>query len=372
VPEVEEKKVTWAELYFDLVFVFAITQVSGLLYQEQGAGAVPRALVVFIPVYWCWVGTTVQANIRDVDNARDRLGIFAVGLSGLGMAMALPDAYGSRGLLFGLSYWAARLVLLAMIGSVSGSWRGPFGIGPAISGPLLVAGGLVEGYPRLALWAAAATVDLAGPAVLRSKLAAVDYHPGHLPERFGLLMLVAVGESIVATGAPVAAGGTLTDAELAAVAAAFTISCALWWVYFVHANEAMRHAMTVAASRRDLIRRLFSYAHLVLVASVIAVAVGFHGTVLQPGRELGGRTLALLYGGCALYLLTFGYTRWVMFRSVAYTRVAAAAAVVVLLPVARLLPALGALVMLAVVLVLLVVLEEARIRRRAAARLQPA
>ncbi|WP_035848943.1 low temperature requirement protein A [Kitasatospora azatica] len=366
-PEVKEKRVTWAELYFDLVFVFAITQVSGLLYQSQGAGAVPRALVVFIPVYWCWVGTTVQANVRDVDNARDRLGIFAIGLSGLGMAMALPDAYGSRGLLFGLSYWVARLVLLAMLSSLAGAWRGPFGIGPVISGPLLVAGGLVAGDARLVLWATAALIDLAGPAVLRNRLASVNYHPGHLPERFGLLMLVAVGESIVATGAPVAAERTLSAAELVAVAAAFTISCALWWVYFVHANDAMRYAVTVTGSRRDLIRRLFSYAHLVLIAAVLAVAVGFHGTVVRPGQELGLRTLALLYGGCALYLLTFNYTRWIMFRAIATTRLGAAVVVLALLPVVRRMPALGALLVLAVVLVMLVVLEEARVRRRVAA-----
>ncbi|PYC84428.1 low temperature requirement protein A [Streptomyces tateyamensis] len=362
---IEEKRVTWAECYFDLVFVFAITQVSSLLQQ----GTLPRAMVVLVPVYWCWVGTTVQANVRDVDNARDRLGILGVGLAGMGMAMAIPDAYGERGLLFGLSYWAARLVLFALIVQVPGTWRGPYGIGVAISGPLLVGGALLHGNARLLLWAVAALIDLAGPTVLRRRLAEVRYHPGHLPERFGLLMLVAVGESIVATGSPVAAGRTLSNIELATVAVAFTISCALWWIYFVHANEAMRYAVTVAQVQRDLVRRVFSYAHLVLVAAVIAVAAGFHSTVAEPTGQLSWHTLELLCGGCAVYLATFGYTRWIMFRSLAHARVLAALLVLALPPVLRQLPALGALGVLTVVLVLMVVVEEVRVKRMGLARI---
>ncbi|MDH6142568.1 MULTISPECIES: low temperature requirement protein A [Kitasatospora] len=367
VAEPAEKRVTWAELYFDLVFVFAITQISNLLYLHHGAGGVPRALVVFIPVYWCWVGTTVQANVRDVDTARDRVGIFAVGLSGLLMALALPEAYGARGVLFGAAYWAARLVLLWLIGGIRGVWRGPYGVGAVISGPLMLTGGLLHGDARPALWAVAAAIDLAGPTVLRAVLARVAYHPGHLPERFGLLVLVALGESIVGTGAPAAAAHGLGNGELFAVIAAFTISCALWWVYFAHANEAMRHALTVAEARAGVLRRVFSYAHLVLVASVIAIAVGFHVTVAEPDRRLDLGTLGLLYGGCALYLLTFGYTRWTMFRRPAHTRLVAGAVLLALVPVLLLVPALAALVVLAVLLVALNAVEESRIRRARAA-----
>lgn len=363
--QAEEKRVSWAEGYFDLVFVFAITQVSGLLNRDHGAGGLLRALVVFVPLYWAWVGTTVQANVRDVDNPRDRLGIFAVSLSGLFMALALPEAYGTRGLLFGASYWAARLVLFGLIVRVRGSWRGPYGIGAAISGPLLLAGGLLHGEVRLGLWALAALTDLAGPSVLRRRLAAVVYHPGHLPERFGLLVLVALGESIVGTGAPVAAGRSLTGAELVAVAAAFTISCGLWWLYFVHAGEAMRYAVEVAESRRDIIRLVYSYGHLSLVAGVIAVAVGFNETVARPDRMLDPGTLGLLYGGCALFLLTFSYTRWIMFKAVAWLRLGTVAVQLLLVPLLWRLPALGTLLTLAGLLVLLNLLEFVWLRRAA-------
>ncbi|MBV6698475.1 low temperature requirement protein A [Kitasatospora aureofaciens] len=364
-PGSEEKRVTWAELYFDLVFVFAITQVSGLLHHHHDWTGVARALVVFVPVYWCWVGTTVQANIRDVDNLRDRLGILLVGLGGLFMALAVPDAFGGRGVLLGAAYWLGRVVLLILMIRITGIWHGPYGAGVLVSGPLLVVGGLLPDGPRLALWAVAALCDLSVPLVFRRRLAAVAYHPAHMPERFATFLLVALGESIVGIGAT-AARARLDAAELTAVAAAFTISAGLWWQYFVYAADAMRHAVVIADSRRDVIRRIFQYGHLALVAGVIGVAVGFGETVADPWRALGPGAVALLYGGCGLYLLTFGYTRWMMFRKVATTRLIAAAVVLALLPAMVRLPALAVLVTLAVLLVALNVVEHFRVERAAA------
>ncbi|MER5636402.1 low temperature requirement protein A [Kitasatospora sp. NPDC002227] len=367
----EEKRVTWAELYFDLVFVFAVTQVSGLLHHRHGWGELARAAVVFVPVYWCWVGTTVQANIRDVDNPRDRLGIFTVGLGGLFMALAVPGVDGARGVLFGAAYWGARLVLLGLIatgrGRVRRVWFGPYGVGALISGPLLLAGGLLDaqlmgGWARTAVWSVAALCDLSAPVLFRRLLAKVSYHPAHLPERFGLFLLIALGESIVGIGAPVAATH-LGAAELVSVATAFVISCELWWLYFNYAADAMRHSLETAESQRDVIRRVFSYGHFVLIAGVIAVAVGFGETVAKPDDALAAGPLGLLYGGCALYLLAFSYTRWMMFRMVSPTRLVAAAAVLVLLPLMVRLPALGALVALAGVLGVLNLVEYHRVGR---------
>ncbi|MFF0298257.1 low temperature requirement protein A [Kitasatospora sp. NPDC004614] len=363
-----EKRVTWAELYFDLVFVFAVTQVSGLLHHHHDWAGCGRALVAFVPVYWCWVGTTVQANIRDVDNPRDRIGIFAVGLAGLFLALALPGAFGERGVLFGGAYWAARLVLVGLLfRRVRRIWIGPYGVGAFFSGPLLVVGGLLPSPARELLWAVAATADLSAPLLFRRRLAKVEYHPGHLPERFGLFLLVALGESIVGIGAPVA-GAPLHAGQLASVAVAFVISCALWWQYFGYAADAMRHAMEIASSRRDVLRRVFSYGHLALIAGVITVAVGFAETVARPGAALGGGALGLLYGGSALYLLAFNYTRWMMFRKFSPTRlaagllVAALLALLLLTPLHRL-PALAVLGLLAAVLVGLSGWESLRVRR---------
>ncbi|MFH9351419.1 low temperature requirement protein A [Kitasatospora sp. NPDC017646] len=361
-----EKRVTWAELYFDLVFVFAITQVSALLHHQHDLTGLVRALVVFVPVYWCWVGTTVQANIRDVDNPRDRLGILLVGLTGLFMALAVPGAYGRRGVLLGAAYWLARVVLLLLLVRIPGVWQGPYGAGVLVSGPLLLVGGLLPDGPRLVLWAAAALCDLSAPLVFRRRLADVAYHPSHMPERFALFLLVAIGESIVGIGGS-AAAARLDLPELFAVAAAFTISAGLWWQYFVFAADAMRHAVEVADSRRDVVRRIFQYGHLALAAGVIGVAVGFEETVADPWRALGAGSVALLYGGCGLYLLTFGYTRWMMFRRVSTTRIAAAVVVLGLLPAMVRLPALVVLGVLAVLLVVLNGVEYVRVVRAAGA-----
>lgn len=242
------------------------------------------------------------------------------------------------------------------------AWLGPYGVGALVSGPLLLAGGLLDGTARELLWAAAAVLDLAAPLLFRRRLARVDYHPGHLPERFGLFLLVALGESIVGIGGPVA-GSDLHGAQLLSVALAFVISCALWWLYFGYAADAMRHAMETTGSRRDLIRWVFSYGHLALIGAVIAVAVGFGETVAEPGRALGLGTLALLYGGCAVYLLSFSYTRLMMFGRLSPTRLAAAGAVLVLLPLMVRLPALLALGALAALMAGLNLWEHVRVER---------
>jgi low temperature requirement protein LtrA len=361
-----EKRVTWAELFFDLVFVFAVTEISGLLHDHHTWGGLARAVVLFVPLWWGWVGTSIHANTHDVDNALDRVGIFAVALCGLFMALAVPDAYGERGLLFGLGYLGLRILLAALV------FRGPrmslnsFSVGLCVTGPLLVLGGLLPGGWRIGVWAVAGLVDLATPALVRRRLAGIHFEPSHLPERFGLFVIIALGESIVAIGLR-AADSSLGAARLFAVAAAFTVVCALWWVYFVFAASAVRHAVATAAVQTDIIRQVLAYGHLCLVAAIIAVAVGLSEGVTRPVEHLHLDVAALLLGGTALYLATFGYTRWRMFHSVSWTRLGAALVCLALLPLAPLLPGLAVLVALAVVVVGLNVVELAVVRRAAAA-----
>ena len=110
-----EKKVTWVELFFDLVFVYAVARVSELLQEDHSPLGMVQALVVFIPIYWVWGGTTVHANLHDPDTTRDRLGIFSVGACGLLLAITLPHAWHDHGVWFGGAYWAARLVMLLLV-----------------------------------------------------------------------------------------------------------------------------------------------------------------------------------------------------------------------------------------------------------------
>jgi low temperature requirement protein LtrA len=366
--EVAAKRVTWAELFFDLVFVFAVTEVSALLHHDHSWPGVGRAVVVFVPIWWAWVGTSIHANTHNVDNPLDRIGIFAVGLCSLVMALAVPGAYGERGALFGGGYLALRLVLAALV------FRGPaltlntFSVGLLVTGPLLAIGGALHGGWRVGLWAAAGLVDLSVPALVRRRLARIRFDAEHLPERFGLFLIIALGESIVAVGAS-AVADPLSPARLAAVAAAFTLACALWWVYFVFAASAVRHAVATARIQTDIIRQVLAYGHLAFIGAIIAVAVGLAEVVAHPLTPLALDVAALMVGGTALYLAVFGYTRWRMFGTVSWTRLGAAAVCVLLLPAVLGVPALAALLALVVVTVALNVLEAAivaRARRRAA------
>ncbi len=360
---VPEKRVSWAELFFDLVFVFAVTEVSALLTHDHTRAGLLRALVVFGPIYWLWVGTSIQANRLDISRPAPQLRIFAVALAGVFMALAVPDAYGGTGLLYAFAYWAGRLVLGVAL--LRPAYRMPL-INPhtasiAVTGPLLVLGALIHGDAREAVWALAALLDLSTPSLLRSRLRDMHFDAAHLAERFGLFVLIALGESVVAIGASSHAGHSLRPAVGFAVAAAFALSCGLWWVYFHFAADAMRHALATAKVQLDITRLVLSYGHLSFIAAIIVVAVGMRQAVAEPGPALGWGVGGLLYGGTALYLATFGFTRWAMFRLVSTTRLSAAAVVLALYPAAAQLPALAALAVLAVVVAVLNVVELVRV-----------
>jgi low temperature requirement protein LtrA len=362
VPESTAKRVTWAELFFDLVFVFAVTEISALLHADHSWAGVGRALVLFVPLWWAWVGTTVHANTHDVDNPVDRVGIFVVGLCSLFMALAVPAAYGDRAVLFGGGYLALRGVLAFLYFRHGRMVVSPFSVALFVTGPLLLAGGFAPGGWRVALWALAGLVDLSVPAVLRRRLARIRFDANHMPERFGLFVIIALGESIVAIGAN-ASHRPLDAARLAAVALAFAVACALWWVYFAFAVDAFRHAVATAEVQTDIIRQVLAYGHLLLIASIIAVAVGLAEVVAEPDHHLPLAVAALLFGGCALYLATFGYTRWRMFHSVSWTRVGAAAACLAVLVPMSWVPALGALAVLTALVAGLNLVEASRVRR---------
>jgi low temperature requirement protein LtrA len=362
-PGIPEKRVTWAELFFDLVFVFAVTQVSALLHDDHSWAGVGRALVVFVPIYWAWVGMSVHANTHDVDNPIDRMGIFAVALCSLFMALAIPAAYAERGVLFGAGYFALRIVLAALFFRDRPMTVNPFSVAVLVTGPLLLVGGVLDGSARVTVWGLAASIDLAVPALVRRRLARMQFDPTHLPERFGLFLIIALGESIVAIGVPAASTPHLSAGMVATVAAAFVLACALWWVYFVFAAGAVRNALTNAQVQTDIIRQVFSYGHLPLIGAIIAVAVGLTEAVEHPGQHLDGAVAGLLFGGSALYLATFGYTQWRLFHSWSTTPLTAVAVVIALLPTATLIPALAALCTLIAVVVPLNLVEYALMRR---------
>jgi low temperature requirement protein LtrA len=359
-----EKRVSWAELFFDLVFVVAVTQVSHFLVGHVSWGRLLQALIVFVPIYWLWVGTSIQTNLQDISRPGLRIRIFAIALAGIFMAMSLPEAYGRLGLLFAFSYWLGRLVI--GVGMVHAAVRGhtwpvnPYTVSIAITGPMLIVGALVHGDAREVIWGVAALIDLSTPTVLRRFLRVIHYDAGHLTERFGLFVLIALGESVVSVGTS-ADAESLTAAQGFAVAAAFVLSCGLWWVYFHFAADAMRHALATAKVQLDITRLVLSYGHLSFIAAIILVAVGMHESIIDPTHHLSWALSGLLVGGAALYLASFGFTRWAMFRLVSWTRLSAAAALLLMLPIAPHVPALATLTGLAFVLIILNTVELMRV-----------
>lgn len=351
-----EKRVSWAELFFDLVFVVAITQMSALIERDHTWAGLLRALVVFVPIYWTWVGTAVQTNLQDTSRPLLRLRIFAIALAAIFMALSLGAAYGRLGLVFAIAYWTGRMVLGApLFGQL---WRGsgfavnPYTVSMFLTGPALVIGALLHGDAREIIWAAAAVVDLSTPSILRRRLRLLHFDAAHLAERFGLFVLIALGESVVAVGTSTPLG-ELTASSGFAVAAAFALSCGLWWVYFHFAADAMRFSLSTARVQLDITRLVLSYGHLSFIASIVVIAVGLRESIAHPGDNLSWAAVGLLFGGTALYLATFGFTRWAMFGLISYTSLTTSAAVLVLIPLAPHVPALASLTGLAVVLAVL-------------------
>ncbi len=350
----EEKRVGWSELFFDLVFVIAVTQTSALVREDHGWLGLVRAAVVFVPIYWTWVGTSLLANVNDVAPARWQLRIFAVALAGVFLALALDEAYGRRALLFALAYWVARFLL-----GVGGLRRlSPYTLSVCVTGPLLVAGAFLPVGARTVVWAAAAALDLSAPTLLRRRLMRTHFDAGHLAERFGVLVLIALGESLVAIASSVSSGLTVLDGV--AVGLAFAVSVGLWWVYFHFAADAVRHSLLTAPIQIDITRIVLSYGHFLFITAIIAISVGLHEAVAEPAEHMSWTAAALLYGGAALYLATFGLTRWAMFRLVSVTRLTAAGVVLVALPAVGLLPAVLALLVLALILAALNLVEAVR------------
>lgn len=352
------KRVTWIELFLDLVFVFAVTSVSELLHDDHSWAGTLQALVVFVPIYWVWVGVTMFANIHDADGGRSRFVIFAVAFCGLVLGLSLHGAFGDAALIFGCTYWVARLVLLVAVrGRPNRGAFITFTIGAFVTGPAFVVGALLPPDQRTVMWAIAAVVDLSVPFFARRRLATAPFDAGHLAERFGLFIIIALGETVLETGR--AAGEREWDAlTIAGLAAAFAVCGGLWWVYFVYAAPAIHSAIEGASVAIEIIRPVLSYGHLVFIAGIVSVAVGLGEAVRLPLSPLHLDVASLLLGGAALYLVAFAFTRWRMFHTLAAPRLIAAATCLGLIPVTTIVPAVVGLTVLAGALLALNMVER--------------
>ncbi len=350
-----EQKVTWAELFFDLVWVFGLTQVAATLAASHGIGEAAQTILLLAPLWWGWVGVTLLGNTAGalLDTPSGRLRLFALAGCGLAMTVAVPQAYGDSGLTFAIGYFLLRLLLwLAMRRQpLSGGLRvEPFSVGLLVAGPLFLVGGVLDGPWRWGLWAAAAAIEMLSPAVLGHRLDRVRFETSHLPERFGLFIIIALGETVVAVGSQASAKpvGALT---LTTMGLSFLIILGLWWTYFHFGASAARHSLRSDPVQARIVRQVFSYAHFLYVIAIICVAVGLKKLIAYPLERPHDLPQFLLAPGVALYWLGFCYSRWRMFGAAALPRLLGGLTCVAIALISPWLPAIAGAALIVIALV---------------------
>jgi low temperature requirement protein LtrA len=366
-PVEPERRTSYLELFFDLVFVFAITQVTTLLLEDSSAGGFARAALVLFLVWWAWGGYAWMTNAIDIDSLGVRVAFLAGTAGSFFVALAVPHAFDREGAWFAVPFVFVRVLHVALY--TWGLRTDPahqaaikqlapwFLVAPAF----VLAGGLVDDPGRTGLWAASIAIDVAG--ALSVGRAGFRVSPAHFAERYGLFVIIALGESIVAIGA--GAAGLERDFTFAvAVAVAFGGAAALWWAYFDVPARAAERALHAAppAQRGPLARDVFSIFHYPIVLGIIFFAVAAKKTLADPAAPLSAAGRWALGLGVALYLTGFVLGRYRSLRRVAWERGAGAAAAFVAV---LLLDGLAAVALLAVVvgvLTLAVALESARLR----------
>ncbi len=314
--DAETQRAATLELFYDLVFVFAITQVSHLLLGHLTWAGAGQAAIVLLAVWWSWNYTTWATNELDPETNPVRLLLIALMLGSLLVAIAVPHAFGDRGLLFAVAYLAiqvGRHVFLTFVaadrGSIEREQAGRILVWFLMAGVFWIAGGLVEGSSRAGLWLLALTLDYTAPRILfplpgRPRLAAGSWRlaTGHFAERFGLIVIAAIGETIILTGATTA-GRELDAGTVAAFIGAFAGSAALWWLYFTSTRELSERSLDGEASRTGRARDIYTYGHVLIVAGIILVAVGDELVIAHPLDPLGSAQLTAVVAGPVLFLL---------------------------------------------------------------------
>jgi low temperature requirement protein LtrA len=373
-----EQRTTTLELFFDLVFVFAITQVSHLLLDNltwQGAGHATLALLV---VWWAWNYTTWVTNELDPGSIVVRLMLLGLMFASLLMAVAIPEAFGDRALLFAGAYVAIQVgrhtfltFATATRGTIERERSGRILAWLSAAGVLWLAGAFADGDTRTALWLVALALDYGAPLVLywvpgRPKLGEGTWEVGtaHFAERFQLFLIIALGETIVIIGATTA-DLELDTARLAALGLAFLSTATLWWLYFDYVARVAERRLELARERTKLARDAYTYLHVVLVAGVILSAVGDELVIAHPIDELPRAELVVVVSGPALYLVAHALFRLRMAGSIAWKRLAGAAACVLIGgAVGAVAPAFAVAAVLVAVLVAVIAAEHVAALRR--------
>jgi low temperature requirement protein LtrA len=366
----DERRTSYLELFFDLVFVFAVTQVTLLVADDPTARGFAHGALVFGLVWWAWSGYAWMTNAIDVERSETRLLMLAAAGGAFFMAISLPGSFGDDGLRFALAYLFVRVLNVGLyLWGLRGDrdhqaamWRLArwFLVAPLVA----LAGGLVHGDARVALWIASLLIDAAGAWRARG----FHVSPAHFAERYALFVIIALGESVVAIGAT-AAGLPRNATFFATVSIAFGLVAVLWWSYFDFPALAAARALRFASDeqRGQVARDLFTFFHFPNVLGVIYVAVAAKKALAHPSEPLSGGGRAALGLGIVLFLLQFVLGRLYVVRRVSWERLAGMAAVVAVVVAGRNLDAVWTL---GLALLVLVATTVAEMRRLGQTRLQ--
>jgi low temperature requirement protein LtrA len=311
----QHSRVTYAELFFDLVFVFAITQISHTLLAHFTLPGALQVTVLFLAVWWVWVFTSWITNWLDPEKTPVRLLLFAMMLGGLVLSTSIPKAFDERGLWFAVAYAAMQVgktvfLWLSTPASRPRTRMNAIRIAAWLSTSAIfwIAGGLAEGQSRLALWAVALVIEYISPALRfwiprygASSVADWMIEGGHMAERCALFIIIALGESVVVIGATFAELAW-TGENMLAFVSALVGSIAMWWIYFHIGAEAGSEELSRSSEPGRLARLAYTYLHMPIVAGIIVAAVADELVLKHPGGHSDLKTVTSAIGGPLLFL----------------------------------------------------------------------
>lgn len=354
-----EQRVTPLELFFDLVVVFAFTQVTQLMSDDLTWRGLGRGLLALAAIWWAWTGYAWLTNALEPEEGPVRAGMFGAMAAMLVVALAVPGAFGADAVLFGVAYVLVLLldlVLYAMAGRRDPDlFRALLGFAPAamVGAVCILVAGFVDGRVQTVLWVVGLAVLYGGALIGRGRGWRIS--PAHFAERHGLIVIIALGESIIALGVG-AAGFSLSAGIITAAVLGVVVVASLWWAYFdVIAVMSQRQlSQTSGAGRARLARDYYSYLHLPMIAGIVLFALGLKATIEHVGEPLAAVPAVALCGGLALYFLTHVGLRLRLVHYIRRTtaerpgwigpgRLATGIVMVALIPAARELPALASL-----------------------------
>jgi low temperature requirement protein LtrA len=350
----EGERVTPLELFFDLVFVLAITQCTALMSHDPTWSGMAQGLLVLGAVWWAWVGYAWLTSVIDPEAGAVRLVMFAAMAALLIVSLSIQEAFDNLALTFAAGigvFRCAHIALFMIAGAEDEDLRRSvmgLAVSTAVAVSILILASFFDGLAQGALWALAIFLDMAGPYFFGSE--GWQLVPGHFAERHGLIIIIALGESIVALG--VGASGELDLGIGVAAVLGVALAAALWWTYFdVVALISARRLGEAEQGRvrNELARDSYSYIHLLMVAGIVLTAFGMKATIGHYGDPLAAVPAFALLGGTAVYLLGLVAFRYRHVHSINRRRLGLAIVLLILVPVAT---SVSALISLAVVVVL--------------------